>query len=117
MPDKANDLLPKAPDLSETAQAIARGRELVKQAQRLRDEVDRQIEGVQPPLSRQIAPSTVQTNSWATRRRAVRRRPRQHLRRTRGHNTSCAHESDARLDAESTVWCKHVAKSRIRHRA
>ena len=35
MPDRANDPLPKAPDLSETAQAIARGRELVKEAQRL----------------------------------------------------------------------------------
>ena len=49
MPDKANDLLPKAPDL-ETAQAIARGRELVKQAQRLRDEADRQVEEVQATL-------------------------------------------------------------------
>jgi len=35
MPDKANDPLPKAPDLRETADAIARGRELVKEAQRL----------------------------------------------------------------------------------
>ena len=26
MPDKANDPLPEAPDLSETAEAIARGR-------------------------------------------------------------------------------------------
>jgi len=46
MPDKANDLLPNAPDL-ETAGAIARGRELVKQAQRLREEADRQIEEFQ----------------------------------------------------------------------
>jgi hypothetical protein len=36
MPDKANNPLPEAPDLNETASAIARGRELVKQAQRLR---------------------------------------------------------------------------------
>ena len=50
MPDKANDPLPKAPDLSETAEAIARGRELVKQAQRLREAADRQIEGVQATL-------------------------------------------------------------------
>ena len=49
MPDRANDLLPKAPDL-ETAQAIARGRELVKQAQQLRDEAERQIEDVQATL-------------------------------------------------------------------
>ncbi len=47
MPDKANDLLPEAPDLSETAQAIARGRELVKQAQRLREKAYQQIEEVQ----------------------------------------------------------------------
>ena len=50
MPDRANKPLPKAPDLSETAEAIARGRELVKEAQRLRDEADRQIEGVQATL-------------------------------------------------------------------
>ena len=50
MPDRANDLLPEIPDLSETAQAIARGRELVKQAQRLREEADRQIEGVQATI-------------------------------------------------------------------
>src|SRR3954454_18704564 len=35
MPDKAKDPLPEAPDLSEAAEAIARGRELVKQARRL----------------------------------------------------------------------------------
>ena len=50
MPDKANGPLPKTPDLSETAEAIARGRELVKEAQRLRDEADRQIEGVQATI-------------------------------------------------------------------
>ena len=50
MPDKANDPLPKTPDLRETADAIARGRELVKQAQRLREQADRQIEGVQATL-------------------------------------------------------------------
>ena len=50
MSDKANDPLPKAPDLNETADAIARGRELVKEAQRLRNEADRQIEGVQASL-------------------------------------------------------------------
>ena len=50
MPDNANEPLPKAPDLREPADAIARGRELVKEAQRLRDEADRQIEGVQATL-------------------------------------------------------------------
>ena len=51
MPDKANDPLPEAADLSETAEAIARGRELVKDAQRLREEADRQIEEFRPPSS------------------------------------------------------------------
>ena len=50
MPDKANGPLPKAPDLSETAEALVRGRELVKEAQRLREEAGRQIEGVQATL-------------------------------------------------------------------
>ena len=50
MPDRANDPLPETPELDETAQAIARGRELVKQAQRLREEADRQIEGVQATI-------------------------------------------------------------------
>jgi hypothetical protein len=50
MPDKANEPLPKAPELSETAQAIARGRELVKEAQRLREQADRQIEEVQATI-------------------------------------------------------------------
>ena len=50
MPDKANGPFPKAPDLSETADGIARGRELVKEAQRLREAADRQIEGVQSTI-------------------------------------------------------------------
>jgi hypothetical protein len=50
MPDRANDLLPETPDLRETAQAIARGRELVKQAQRLGEAADRQIEEVQTTI-------------------------------------------------------------------
>src|SRR3712207_1205341 len=52
MPDKANDLLPEAPELCEAADAIARGREreLVKQAQRLREAADQQIEGVQATI-------------------------------------------------------------------
>ena len=50
MPDKANNPLPEAPDLNETASAIARGRELAKQAQRLREEADRQIEEVQATI-------------------------------------------------------------------
>ena len=50
MPDRANDSLPETPGLDETAQALARGRELVKQAQRLREEADRQIEGVQATI-------------------------------------------------------------------
>src|SRR4051794_524383 len=50
MPDRANNPLPEAPDLSETAQAIARGRELVKQARRLGEEADRQIEEVQATI-------------------------------------------------------------------
>ena len=52
MPDRADDPLPKAPNLSETAEAIARGRELVKQAQRLREQADRQIEEVQTTIER-----------------------------------------------------------------
>jgi len=51
MPDRANDPLPKAPDLSEKAGAIARGRELVKEAQRLREQADRQIEEVQATIA------------------------------------------------------------------
>src|SRR3712207_441760 len=50
MPDEANDPLPEAPELSEAAQAIARGRELVEQAQRLGEEADRQIEEVQATI-------------------------------------------------------------------
>jgi len=50
MPDRANDLLPEIPDLRETAEAIARGRELVKQAQRLGEAADRQIEEVQTTI-------------------------------------------------------------------
>jgi hypothetical protein len=52
MPDRANDLLPETPDLNEAAQAIARGRELVKQAQRLGEAADRQIEEVQTTIER-----------------------------------------------------------------
>ena len=47
---QANDPLPKTPDLSETPEAIARGRELVKEAQRLREQADRQIEEVQTTI-------------------------------------------------------------------
>ena len=50
MPDRANDLLPETPDLRETADAIARGRELVKQAQWLGEAADRQIEEVQTTI-------------------------------------------------------------------
>jgi hypothetical protein len=50
MPDRPNDPLPKAPELNETVEAIARGRELVKQAQRLGEEADRQNEGVQATI-------------------------------------------------------------------
>jgi hypothetical protein len=50
MPDRANDPLPEAPKLNEAAEAIARGRELVKQARRLGEEADRQIEGVQATI-------------------------------------------------------------------
>ena len=42
--------LPDAPDLSETAQAIARGREIVEQSRRIGAEADRQIEEVQETL-------------------------------------------------------------------
>ena len=52
MPDRANDLLPETPDLRETAEAIARGRELVKQAQRLGEAADRQIEEVQTTIEK-----------------------------------------------------------------
>ena len=50
MPDKANDPLPDAPELCEAAEAVARGRELVKQAHRLGEAADRQIEGVQATI-------------------------------------------------------------------
>ncbi len=50
MPAKANDPLPEAPEPNEAAEAIARGRELVKQAQRLGEAADRQIEGVQATI-------------------------------------------------------------------
>ena len=52
MPDRANDLLPETPDLRETAEAIARGRELVKQAQWLGEAADRQIEEVQATIEK-----------------------------------------------------------------
>ena len=44
--------LPDAPDLSETAQAIARGREIVEQSRRIGENADRQIEVVQSTLER-----------------------------------------------------------------
>jgi hypothetical protein len=103
MPDKANDPLPKAPDLSEAAQAIARGGSLLK---RPSGYVKRRISRSKvfnPPSSKRIALSIARTSSWATRRRAVHLRPRQSLRTTRRHDTNCALESDARRDAESTV--------------
>ena len=50
MPDRANDLLPETPDLRETAEAIARGRELVKQARQLGEAADQQIDGVQATI-------------------------------------------------------------------
>ncbi len=50
MPNKVNDLLPEAPELWETAEAIARGRELVKQARQLGEAADRQIEEVQATI-------------------------------------------------------------------
>jgi hypothetical protein len=42
--------VPDAPDLSETAQAIARGREIVEQSRRIGEEADRQIGEVQATL-------------------------------------------------------------------
>ena len=50
MPDEANGPLPEAPDLRESAEAIGRGRELVKQAQRLGEAADRQIEEIQTTI-------------------------------------------------------------------
>src|SRR3954469_14587980 len=50
MPGRAKYPVPKAPDLREAAQALAQGRELVKQAQRLREEAGRQIEGGQATI-------------------------------------------------------------------
>jgi len=44
MPAKAKGVTPEPPDLSETADAIARGRELVKQVQRSAEALDRQGE-------------------------------------------------------------------------
>ena len=53
-PTRAPDYqrLPDAPDLSETAQAIARGREIVEQSRRIVEKADRQIEEVQATLER-----------------------------------------------------------------
>ena len=42
--------LPGAPDMSETAQAIARGRDIVEQSRRIVEKADRQIEEVQATL-------------------------------------------------------------------
>ena len=42
--------LRETPELSDTLDAIARGRELVQQSQRLGEEADRQIEGVQATI-------------------------------------------------------------------
>ena len=50
MAEGDDNRVPDAPELSETAQAIARGRELVQQSQRLGAEADRQIEEVQATL-------------------------------------------------------------------
>jgi len=44
MPAKGNDVPPEPPDLSETEDAIARGRDLVKQVQRSAEALDRQVE-------------------------------------------------------------------------
>ena len=44
MPAKAKRKASQPPDLSEAADAIARGRELVKQVQRSSDALDRQVE-------------------------------------------------------------------------
>ena len=52
MAEKANKCqgVPHAPDLSDAAQTIARGREIVEESRRLGSEADRQIEGVQATL-------------------------------------------------------------------
>jgi hypothetical protein len=50
MPDKAKGVVPEAPELSETAQVIARGRELVKQVQRSAEALDRQVEQAQATI-------------------------------------------------------------------
>ena len=52
MPDSAKDRSSEAPELDETAQAIARGRELVKRAQRLGEAADHQIEELQATIER-----------------------------------------------------------------
>ena len=44
VPAKGNDVASEPPDLSETADAIAGGRELVKQVQRSAEALDRQVE-------------------------------------------------------------------------
>ena len=75
MPTKLTIRYQKTPDLRETADAITRGRELVKQAQRLREQADRQIEGVQATLEEADRPSTARTSSSATRWRAIRLLP------------------------------------------
>jgi len=52
MPDKAKGVVPEAPELSETAQAIARGRELVKQVQQSAEALERQVERAQATIER-----------------------------------------------------------------
>src|SRR3954471_20107280 len=49
-PNKVKGLPPKTSDLSETAEAIARGRELVKQAQRSAEKANQQIEETQATI-------------------------------------------------------------------
>jgi hypothetical protein len=50
MPEKAKDGVNTAPELAEKADAIARGRELVKQVQRSAEALDRQVEQAQATI-------------------------------------------------------------------
>ena len=96
MPDRANDPLPEAPDLSETAQAIARGRDLSSKPVGWAKRRTGRSKRFRPPSSRQIASSTARTSSWVIGRRAARPPPQDRLRK-KGHDTERAHMRAALL--------------------
>ena len=52
MPEDTREAVNEAPELSETANAIARGRELVKQVQQSAEALERQVERAQATIER-----------------------------------------------------------------